>query len=78
MQAEVWDQHIHSLLERERESLLDVVGQALGEEIMLWDAIEKKLQVSVRLAILEQSGLSARPRHVAGKRNLQRVGHRRG
>jgi hypothetical protein len=53
-----WDRHVRNLLAAERASLLDVVGEALGEEIRdLWVAFEKKLQVSLRLAILEQSGM---------------------
>lgn len=58
-----WDRYFHGLLEIEREFLYDVVGSAMGEMIAdLRRELEKKMQVSLRIALLEQGGLVPRVR----------------
>ena len=53
-----WRDDIAAEIDAGRESLLDVVGQAIGEEIAdLRCELEKKMEVSLRIALLEQSGM---------------------
>lgn len=58
-----WDAYFRGLLEIEREFIWESVGSALGETVAdLRREFEKKLQVSLRIAILEQGGLAPRVR----------------